>query len=104
MKTDTGEADGTMTMLATEDAREMCFAQGKSCVYATDDDRFIISETPAGVIDRHELATGQVTRTWPDGAVEMFPADSPKHDEYPAWPRPTTARKARGLEATTTRG
>lgn len=103
MKTDKGEADGTMTMLATEDAREMCFAQGKSCVYASDDDRFIISETPAGVIDRHELSTGQVTRVWPDGAEETFPADSPKYREYPAWPRPTAARRSKDLDASTAR-
>ena len=44
---------------------------------ASDDDRFIISETLAGVIERHELRTGQVTRSWPDGAEETFPADSP---------------------------
>ena len=69
-------------MPVTEDAREMCFAQGKSCVYASDEDRFIISETPAGVMDRHELATGQVTRVWPDGTEETFPADNPKHHEY----------------------
>ncbi len=40
MKADADEVDGTMTMLVTEDARAMCFAQGKSCVYASDDDRF----------------------------------------------------------------
>ena len=100
MKKDAGEADGTMTMLVTEDAREMCFAQGKSCVYASDDDRFIISETPAGVIDRHELATGQVTRVWPDGAEETFPADSPIYRELPVWPRPATAACRQPGEAT----
>ena len=72
-------------------------------MYASDDDRFIISETPAGVIDRHELATGQVTRIWPDGAEETFPADSPKYHEYPAWPRPTAARRAKGLRPWTAR-
>ena len=93
MKADADESDGTMTMPVTEDAREMCFAQGKSCVYASDDDRFIISETPAGVIDRHEVATGQVTRVWPDGIEETFPADSPRHDEYPLWPSSISASR-----------
>ena len=95
MKADADEIDGPMTTLATEDARQMCFSQGKSCVYASDDDRFIISETPTGVIDRHELATGQVTRVWLDGTEESFqesfPADSPKYREHPVWPRPATA-------------
>ena len=36
MKTDAGEIDGTMTMPVTEDAWETCFAQGKSCVSASD--------------------------------------------------------------------
>ena len=69
MKPHARDVDGTMNMPVTEDARAMCFAQGKSCVYASDDDRFIISETPAGVIDRHERRTGQVTRFWPDGTI-----------------------------------
>ena len=91
MKPHARDVDGTMNMPVTEDARAMCFAQGKSCVYASDDDRFIISETPAGVIDRHERRTGQVTRFWPDGTEETFPADSPKYREHPVWPRPTAA-------------
>ena len=103
MKADADESDGTMTMPVTEDARAMCFAQGKSCVYASDDERFIISETPTGVIDRHELATGQVTRIWPDGAEETFPAESPKYEEYPVWPRPTATPRAKDPEATTAR-
>jgi hypothetical protein len=100
MKADADQIDGTMTMPVTEDARAMCFAQGKSCVYASDDDRFIVSETPAGVIDRHELATGQVTRVWPDGTEESFPADSPKYREHPVWPRPATAACRRPDAAT----
>ena len=103
MKANSSEVDGTLTMPVAEDARQMCFSQGKSCVYATDDDRFIISETPTGVVDRHELQTGQVTRSWPDGTEETFPADSPKHHEYPAWPRPTAARRAKEAHATTAR-
>ena len=98
MKANATEVDGTMIMPVTEDARQMCFAQGKSCVYASDDDRFIISETPAGVVDRHELQTGQVTRSWPDGTEETFPANSPRHREYPAWPRPIAAPRAKAPE------
>ena len=96
MKTDADESDGTMTMPVTEDAREICFSPREVVrVYASDDDRFLISETPTGAIDR-QLATGQVIRVWPDGIEETFPADSPKYAEYPVWPRPIATRRAKG--------
>ena len=56
-----------------EDNREICFEQGKPCVYQ-DEDRpdHIITEWPNGVVDTKDLATDSVVRRWPDGQSEAL--------------------------------
>ena len=67
-----------------EDGREMCFSQGKPCVYESEtDENTIITEWPNGVVERLDGSTNMVTRTWPDGSTERFSADSVQNKTYP---------------------
>ena len=67
-----------------EDGREMCFSQGKPCVYQSEtDEDTIITEWPNGVVERLDGSTNMVTRTWPDGTTETFPGDSIQNRTYP---------------------
>ena len=77
-------------MPAVEDNREMCFEQGKACVYeAEDDPETIVTEWPNGVTERSCTRTGTKTRTWPDGLVETAAEDADW--EVPKWPRVGTS-------------
>ena len=69
----------------TEDSREICFEQGKPCIYQDerDPDR-IITEWPNGVIDIKQLQTGTSVRRWPDGETEALADEA----TFPHWPRP----------------
>ena len=74
---------------AVEDNRQMCFEQGKACVYEPDDERgIIVTEWPNGVVDRTCLRTKTTTRRWPDGSEETGSEDG--EWEFPHWPRPTS--------------
>ena len=45
----------------------------------------IASHWPNGVTDRLTVATGQVTRTWPDGKEESFERDSQEDNKPELW-------------------
>ena len=64
----------------TEDNREICFEQGKPCIYE-DEDRpgHIITEWPNGVTDTADIGTNTTIRVWPDGLGN--------EPEFPHWPR-----------------
>ncbi len=67
-----------------DDGREMCFSQGKPCVYESEtDENTIITEWPNGVIEHMDVRTRMVTRTWPDGETDTFSASSPENRRYP---------------------
>ena len=56
-----------------EDNRDICFEQGKPCVYQDEDQPdHIITEWPNGVVDTKDLVTGNVVREWPDGRSEAL--------------------------------
>ena len=64
--------------------REMCFKQGKVCVYlSADDENVIICEWPNGVVEHCNLRTDRVTRTWPDGKQDVFASGSAEDRRYP---------------------
>ncbi len=70
------------------DSRKMCFEQGKACIYMDKEDPdIIITEEINGVVDRHQLSTQTIQRTWPDGRVEHFHKSDPQYKEYPYIPR-----------------
>ncbi len=84
--TDTGRTE--LIVPEVEDNREICFEQGKPCVYAPDDEPGIImTEWPNSVIDRWCLETNTETRHWPDGTTETVPGNTPL--PFPHWPRST---------------
>ena len=67
-----------------DDGREMCFSQGKPCVYQSETDpNKIITEWPNGVVEELDLTTEIVIRTWPDKTTETFPRNSPENARYP---------------------
>lgn len=67
-----------------QDGREMCFSQGKPCVYQSEaDENAIITEWPNGVVERMDTRTNTVQRTWPDGSIETFAAGSRRDATYP---------------------
>ena len=76
----------------TEDNREICFEQGKPCIYE-DEDRpgQIITEWPNGVTDTADIRTDTTIRVWPDGSEETL-GNEP---EFPHWPRRAQTRKCR---------
>ena len=56
-----------------DDARAMCFDQGKPFIHmAPDDPSRIFTEYPNGVREAYEPKTRTITRAWPDGLVERF--------------------------------
>lgn len=67
----------------SRDSREMCFLQGKACVYMSDDRSRIITEWPNSVVDELLLADKSRTRNWPDGSVERFEPGDPAGKTYP---------------------
>ncbi len=85
MRTST-KARNSTAVPAVEDSRQMCFQQGKPCIYASPDDPgVIITEWPNGTVDHKELATNTRTRRWPDGTIQTGPADAQL--TFPHWPR-----------------
>ena len=69
-----------------EDKREMCFEQGKPCVYEPEErPGTILTEWPNGTVDAHDLEARTRTRKWPDGREETASDDEPVG--YPHWPR-----------------
>lgn len=83
------EADRTELIVPEiEDSREICFEQGKPCVYEPDDEPgIIVTEWPNGIIDRWDEKTDTETRHWPDGTTETTPGNTPL--PFPHWPRST---------------
>ena len=72
--------------LEVEDNRQMCFEQGKACVYMPDEEGgIILTEWPNGTVDSHDLGAETTTRRWPDGAQETRSDREPFG--YPHWPR-----------------
>ena len=72
--------------LEIEDNREICFEQGKPCVYEPEDQPgVILTEWPNGTVDSHDLDAGTTTRRWPDGTEET--GSDKERVEYPHWPR-----------------
>ena len=71
-----------------EDSREICFQQGKPCVYEPEEEPgTIVTEWPNGVIDRKCLEANTRTRRWPDGTIETTAGDVAL--TFPHWPRAT---------------
>ncbi len=69
----------------TEDNRQICFEQGKPCIYQDEHDPDqIITEWPNGVIDTKKLQTGTTVRRWPDGETEALTGEA----TFPHWPHP----------------
>ena len=69
-----------------ESNREICFSQGKPCVYQPEDDPEVIrTEWPNGTVDEVDFARNTRKRRWPDGATETRTADT--EFPYPLWPR-----------------
>ncbi len=72
----------------SEDSRRLCFEQGRACIYRDQEDPDIITtEEVNGVVSRHQVSTGKITRTWPDGRVEHFHKSDQQNLEYPHIPR-----------------
>ena len=66
------------------DSREMCFEQGKPCIYESETNQnVVICEWPNGVVEERDTGTDTVTRFWPDGSKDSFHADSPQNKIYP---------------------
>ncbi len=82
------ESDRPMTLAPRRESnREICFSQGKPCVYQPEDDPEVIrTEWPNGTVDEVDFARNTRKRRWPDGATETRTADT----EFPCplWPRP----------------
>lgn len=75
---------GASRLRPEEDGREMCFSQGKPCVYESEtDENTIITEWPNGVIEHMDMRTRTVIRTWPDGSTDTFAAGSAEDRRYP---------------------
>ena len=71
------------------DSRRLCFQQGKAVVYMPPgDDSRIVTEYPNGVVEDYEIASGSITRTWPDGRLEQFRAGDPADLQHPHVPTP----------------
>ena len=67
-----------------EDNRELCFRQGKACVYEPKEEHgIIVAEWPNGVVDRFDVQGKTRTRHWPDGTTETQHEDEPI--TYPLW-------------------
>ena len=61
---------------------EMCHAQGKPAInWGNKEHTVIASHWPNGVVDRLTVATGLVTRTWPDGKEESFQRNTPEDNK-----------------------
>ena len=70
-----------------ESNREICFSQGKPCVYQPEDNPEVIrTEWPNGTVDEVDFARNTRRRRWPDGTTETRTADT--EFPYPMWPRP----------------
>lgn len=67
----------------TRDSRDLCFSQGKPCVYINDEDTHIITEWPNGVVDELLLADESTTRKWPNGRVDHFAPGDPDGNSFP---------------------
>ena len=66
------------------DSREVCFSQGKPCIYESETDpKFLVTEWPNGVIQHEDTLTQTVVRSWPDGRKETFTAGSTEDRRYP---------------------
>lgn len=77
-----------------EDSRQMCFEQGKPCVYEPEDrPGIIVTEWPNGTTDSHDLEARTTTRRWPDGTEQAVSDDEPLG--YPHWPRQEPAGACR---------
>ena len=69
-----------------EDSRQMCFEQGKPCIYEPEDrPGIIVTEWPNGTTDAHDLNAKTKTRRWPNGSEETTSDEEPI--SYPHWPR-----------------
>ena len=69
----------------SEDNREICFEQGKPCVFQPDaEPGIMVTEWPNGVIDRWWPETDTRTRQWPDGTTGTAPAERPLGFPAPA--------------------
>ena len=69
-----------------ESNREICFSQGKPCVYRPEDKPDVVrTEWPNGTVDEVDFTRNARMRRWPDGATETRTADT--EFPYPMWPR-----------------
>lgn len=76
--------------------RDMCFQQGKACVYELDSDPNVIrTEWPNGTIDDYRIGEDSYTRRWPDGTVETMPEPV----SCPEWPKPDTTDESAAAAA-----
>ena len=78
----------------SDDWRQICFEQGKPCVYMPeDDDDVVITEWPNGVVEVMTIADHSIVRTWPDGRFERYRKGDPKDREYPYIREPALDRR-----------
>ena len=79
------------------DWRQICFDQGKPCVYMPEDNKsVVVTEWPNGVVEVKTIADHKIVRTWPDGRVERYRKGDPE-DVYPYIADPALDRR-RGRE------
>lgn len=82
-------AAGNLTLVihtSMPNSREMCWEQGKPCVYMSKDNKFVIAEWRNGVVQKRNIKTGKIVRTWPDGRVEHFIKGDPQAYKEPVPP------------------
>ena len=66
------------------DNRELCFSQGKPCIYLSETDNdILVTEWPNGVTEHKSRREKTVIRTWPDGRIERFAAGSAADGQFP---------------------
>ena len=66
------------------DSRELCFSQGKPCIYESETNpNILVTEWPNGVIQHKDKSKQTVVRIWPNGRKEQFVAGSAEDRRYP---------------------
>ena len=76
----------------TEDNREICFEQGKPCIYEDEDQAdSIVTEWPNGVIDTKDMKTGTTIRAWPDGSRTKLRSKP----QFPHWQQRAARKRCR---------
>ena len=74
----------TSRQRAEIDNRELCFSQGKPCIYLSEtDDDILVTEWPNGVTEHKSRTNQTIVRTWPNGRIDRFAAGSAEDERFP---------------------